>query len=121
MAEEPQPPTVQEGASTPPAATPGIDTTKESAKEAAALSTLDARGEEEDAKPSNKLSIDQEALGKAISRLEISAGEGTADKAKGLGGDYSARRKAELEKKRAEEERKKKVKVDQTDVALLVS
>ena len=118
MAEEPQPPTVQEGASTVNApSAPSAD----AAKEAAALSTLDARGEEEDAKPSNKLAIDQEALGKAISRLELSAGGGSVGKAKeSLGGEYSKKREAEQENKRAEEDRKRKVKVNQADVALLV-
>lgn len=117
MAEEPQPPGVQEGASAPKAPAPSGD----AAKEAAALSALDVRGEDEDTKPSNKLAIDQEALGKAISRLELSAGEGAAGKAKDLGGQFSEKRKAEEEKKKAEEERKRKVKVDQADVTLLVS
>ena len=116
MAEEPQPSNVQEGASSPAAPAPSGD----AAKEAAALSALDARGEDDDAKPSNKLAIDQEALGKAIKRLELSAGEGAAGKAKELGGQYSEKRKAEEEKRKAEEERKRKVKVDQADVTLLV-
>ena len=117
MAEEPQPSNIQEGASTSTAPAPSGD----AAKEAAALSALDARGEDEDAKPSNKLAIDQEALGKAISRLEVSAGEGAAGKVKDLGGQFSEKRKAEEEKKKAEEERKRKIKVDQADVTLLVS
>ena len=99
---EPQPAAVHEGMDT----EDGLPTNKEDRKAAAALSSLDARGDEEAA--SKATHIDQEALGKAISRLEISSG-------KGKGGDEGKGKAKEVE------EKKKAIKVDQADVALLVS
>ena len=104
---EPQPSTVQEGMDPdgPPAPTDA-----EGRKAAAAMSSLETRGEEDgDTKPNKQ--IDQEALGKAISRLEL------ADKA----GKVAAGTKNEkLTKEKEEKEKRAKVKVDQVDVALLV-
>lgn len=54
--------------------------------------------------------IDQEALGKAISRLEL------ADKA----GRVAAGEKGKSEKDKEEREKRAKIKVDQADVGLLV-
>ena len=104
---EPQPSSVHEGMDREePAPFP---TSAEDRKAAAAMSSLERRGGDEDeaaAKPS-KL-IDQEALGKAISRLEL------ADKA----GTVAAGAKKTKEKE--EVEKRAKIKVDQADVALLV-
>ena len=94
-------------------------TNAEDRKAAAALSSLDAQHQsdednENDSKHSKQaVNIDQEALGRAISRLELSSkekepkAEGTG-KGKAVDGDI-------------EEEAKKKIKIDQGDVALLVS
>ena len=106
---EPQPSTVQEGmdADGPPAPT-GAD----ARKAAAALSSIDARGEEDETKQSSTVkNIDQEALGQAISRLELSTGKVTP------GGEEQKRKEAE---RRKERERRAKVKVDAADVGLLV-
>ncbi len=100
---EPQPPTVHEGMDTEDAPLP---TNPEDRKAAAAMSSLDARGEDEPASKSTH--IDQEALGKAISRLEVGSG-------KGNGEDEGKVKAKEVE------EKKKAVKVDQADVVLLVS
>lgn len=107
---EPQPPTVQEGMDpeSPPAPT-GVD----ARKEAAALSSLDARGEDDEtAQSSTVKNIDQEALVNAISRLELSTGKVTP------GGEEQKKREAERKKER---ERRAKIKVDAADVGLLVS
>ena len=100
---EPQPSAVHEGIENEEAPLP---TNPEDRKAAAALSSLDARGDEDSA--SKSVHIDQEALGKAISRLEVSSGKGKA-------GDEGKVKAKEVE------EKKKAVKVDQADVALLVS
>ena len=100
---EPQPPTVHEGMDAEDAPLP---TNPQDRKAAAALSSLDARGDDEPV--SKSTNIDQEALGKAISRLEIISG-------KGKSGDEGKVKAKEVE------EKKKAVKVDQTDVMLLVS
>lgn len=83
-------------------------------KAAAALSSLDAVHDEDEGKQSRqRANIDQEALGRAISRLEIESGE-KSGKGREMG-------KGEKGKEGAEEVERKKVKVDQVDVALLVS
>lgn len=98
MAEDRQPPTVVEGATT------GVDVddevpaaakSAEDRKAADALSKLDARGDDDGAAPARE--VDQEAVSRAMNQL---------------GGD-----------KKVEEEKKdvKKIKVDPADVALLVS
>lgn len=104
---EPQPSTVQEGMD-PDGPPPPADA--EGRKAAAAMSSLETRGEEDGESKANK-QIDQEALGKAISRLEL------ADKA----GKVAAGDKGEkLAKEKEEKEKRAKVKVDQADVGLLV-
>ena len=109
-------------------------TNAEDRKAAAALSSLDARGDDDDEYDNGKAghgkgvnnNIDQEALGRAISRLEISAGGGGGGGGGGGtrggkategrdGGDKSANKG-----KGKELEAFKKVKIDQNDVALLV-
>ncbi|MCJ1427372.1 hypothetical protein MMC29_005275 [Sticta canariensis] len=89
---------------------PVVPTNAEDRKAAAALSSLDAHDEDE-GKPNGKgpNNIDQEALGRAISRLEVSSG------AKGAGGKEDEKAKA-----KGKEEAGKKIKVDQADVGLLV-
>ena len=100
--------------------TQAAPTNAEDRKAAAALSSLDAQhhsdeDDEHGSKPSKQAAnIDQEALGRAISRIEVSSkgkerkGDEGRGKGKAVDGD-------------AEEEAKKKVKVDAGDVALLVS
>ncbi len=102
---EPQPSTVQEGMDTegPPA-----PASAEDRKTAAAMSSLETHGGDEEVKPNKH--IDQEALGKAISRLEL------ADKA----GRVAAGEKGKSEKDKEEREKRAKIKVDQADVGLLV-
>ena len=109
---------------------PPAITNAEDRKAAAALSSLDARGDDDEydnGKPGGgkgvNNNIDQEALGRAISRLEISAGGAGGGKAGGGketeekdGGDKSGNKG-----KGKESEAFKKVKVDPSDVALLVS
>lgn len=104
-------------------------TNAEDRKAAAALSSLDARGDDDDEYDNGKAgrgkgvnnNIDQEALGRAISRLEISAGGGGGGARGGKAtegrdkGDKSANKGKEKEL-----EALKKVKIDQNDVALLV-
>ena len=102
---EPQPASVQEGIDPegPPAPTGG-----DARKAAAALSTLDQRGDDATAPTKN---IDQEALSNAISRLELTSGKVTP------GGEQQKEKEAEARK---EKERRAKIKVDATDVGLLV-
>lgn len=97
---EPQPPTVREGASSPPPPTtaPAAPGTAEDRKAAAALSSLDARNDDDDAASAGR-SVDAEALGKAMAGAGQAGGKGKA----GEGPEV------------------KKVKVEQADVALLVS
>ncbi len=109
---------------------PSSPTNAEDRKAAAALSSLDAQHQSSDeddhahgSKPSKQAAtIDQEALERAISRLEMSSkskglperggkdegGRGKGKATVGDGGDV------------AEEEAKKKIRVDAGDVALLV-
>jgi hypothetical protein len=124
MASEPQPP------SNPPTGSPSVPDpddaeestdrlpkTAEDRKEAAALSSLTANDESatEAKAPS---AADREALGKAMSRLQVAGGEAGPGAKKAEKGEKE--REAE-EKKKKEEERRRKVKVDQADVSLLVS
>lgn len=82
----------------------------EGRKAAAAMSSLETRGEEEgDSKPNKQ--NDPDALSKAISRLEL------ADRA----GKVAAGGKSEkLAKEKEEKEKRAKIKVDHADVGLLV-
>ncbi|KAF2177038.1 hypothetical protein K469DRAFT_697584 [Zopfia rhizophila CBS 207.26] len=92
MAEEPQPSTIHEGTSDPPAPTG----TAEDRKAAAALSSLDAHDDDS----SQKKNVDTKALGEAMKNLAVSGDTKPA---------------------KAGEEKKKVVKVDQVDVGLLVA
>lgn len=96
---EPQPRDIREGAD-PEDDNPAVPASAEERKTAAALSSLDARNDDEET-PSQKTNVDQEALGKAMSQLGVNRGEKEKGKAK-------------------EAEVKKKVKVEAADVALLV-
>ena len=110
MAEEPQPPTIHEGAD-PEDDPPIAPKSAEDRKTAAALSSLDKRGDEDDDGASGaKSQLDQEALGKAMSRLEVGGSKKSGESA-GKG----------KEAKEGEVVRRKAVKVDQADVVLLVS
>jgi hypothetical protein len=100
---EVQPPTIV-GGTTPGDVDDEIPQAAKSAedrKAAAALSSLDARQEDDSASTKD---VDQEAVKKAMDRL---AGKGAAA--------------GEVEKKEAEKKEVKKVKVDPADVALVVS
>lgn len=80
-------------------------------KAAAALSSLDAHDEDESKENLQKANIDPEALGRAISWLEIRSGEkGQKEGAKGSG----------IDKGKDVDGEKKKIKLDQGDVTLLV-
>lgn len=87
-----------------------LRTNAEDRKAAAALNALNTNELAADAAPSKgPSSADQEALGKAMSRLEIAAGQGSAKKSA-----------TETQKKEAEV-KKKAVKIAAADVSLLVS
>ena len=103
---EPQPSNVREGADIEDEH-PTKPASAEDRKAAAALSSLDVRGDDDEAS-AKKSEADQKALGEAMSRLEV-AGKATttAKKAPKVGEGESVKKKA--------------VKVDQGDVALLVS
>lgn len=88
MAEEPQPSNIQEGASDAPAPTGSA----EDRKAAAALSSLDAQGDDE----AGKKEVDSKAVEKAMKKLSVKDGKG---------GDAQ----------------KKAVKIEASDVNLLVS
>ncbi|MCJ1276333.1 hypothetical protein MMC21_004138 [Puttea exsequens] len=105
---EPQPLALQEGID-PDGPPPPADA--ESRKAAAAMSSLENRGSTEESETKPNKQIDQEALVKAISRLEI------ADKA---GKVASGKKNEKLEKEKEEKEKRAKIKVDQADVGLLV-
>lgn len=97
MAEEKQPPGVVEGATTGDVEDEMLDDKAKSAedrKAAAALSKLDARGDDDDDKAAG--SVDQEGLSKAMNKLGVS-------------------------KQTTATQQKKAVKVDKADVQLLVS
>lgn len=106
---------------------PPAITNAEDRKAAAALSSLDARGDDDEydngkaggGKGVNN-NIDQEALGRAISRLEISAGGEGKGGGKALEGTDGGGKPGNKGKGK-EVEALKKVKVDHNDVALLVS
>jgi len=109
---EPQPSTVTEGIDeTPPPAASAEDR-----KTAAAMNKLETHGNDEEAEANQKPNkqIDTEALGKAISRLELAS-----DKP-GKAEERNQERQKEKEEAQKEKERRAKVKVDQADVALLV-
>jgi hypothetical protein len=89
MASEPQPSNVHEGADVDG---PPVPTNAEDRKAAAAMSTLEGRGDEDEGKGKD---VDADALGKAMKSLNV--GDGEAKKAE------------------------KKVKVEAIDVTLLVS
>ncbi|KAL8865407.1 MAG: hypothetical protein Q9174_006901, partial [Haloplaca sp. 1 TL-2023] len=118
MAEEPQPP-IREGldptADDPDTGeNPSEKTAPVDRKEAAALSSLDSTTQDTDAASKLK-NIDQDALAKAISRLELETG------AKGAG-EPSEREKSFNERRRKEREERERiarVKVDAGDVSLL--
>lgn len=118
-----------------------VITNAEDRKAAAALSSLDARGDDDEYDYNNgkvggvggggggggkgvNNNIDQEALGRAISRLEITAGGGDGG-AKGGGKATKGRDGGDDKSKGKGKESDallfKKVKVDQNDVVLLVS
>lgn len=93
---------------------PGVDqplpTNAEDRRAAAALSSLNANQLAADAAPAQGPSIaEQEALGKAMSRLEIAAGEGTGKHPIAQVGNEEA------------EAKKKAVKVAAADVSFVVS
>ena len=100
---EPQPSQVREGADVDDE-TPAVPASAEDRKAAAALSSLNARGEDDEG-TNKKPNLDQEALGKAMSRLELAS--------KGKENDKGKNKEGEVEKK------KPVVKVDQADVGLL--
>ncbi|KAI4252381.1 MAG: hypothetical protein LQ352_004317 [Teloschistes flavicans] len=130
MAEEPQPPSVH----------PGIDPTDETPdtdpkanepeeahvepaapadrKAAAALSSLSNKtADEDDTKATSKIkNIDQDALAKAISRLELSSGVKGGAEPSEAEKRFNERRR----KQREEREARARVKVDVADVGLLV-
>ncbi len=119
MASEPQPPTIHEGVDPtdePPATAPPASA--EDRKAAAALSSLDNQNDDSAAQTTNAKNIDQEALAKAISRLELSSGA----KVEPSGQSENMKLFQERRRQRREEkERLAKVKVDPGDVGLLVS
>jgi hypothetical protein len=103
MASEPQPPTIHEGAD--PDSAP-LPTNAEDRKTAAALSSLEkGRGDDDDDERKAGKEVDTEALGKAMQNLDVAKEGGTVDE--------------EDEEKTTR--RKKAVRVEAGDVALLVS
>lgn len=96
MAEEPQPSNVQEGADAPDV----LPANAEDRKAAQALSSLDAKGDDDTAAP--KKEVDLKALNDAMKHLGV--------------GQEQKTKPTEVKK----EEPKKVVKVDQADVTLLV-
>ncbi|KAL8857939.1 MAG: hypothetical protein Q9178_005558 [Gyalolechia marmorata] len=118
MASEPQPPTIHEGVDPtdePPATAPPASA--EDRKAAAALSSLDNQNDDSAAQTTNAKNIDQEALAKAISRLELSSGT----KVEPSGQSENMKLFQEKRRQRREEkERLAKVKVDAADVGLLI-
>ena len=109
MAEEPQPSHIQEGADAPDV----LPANKEDRKAAQALSSLNAKGsDDEDAKP--KKEVDIKALQEAMHNLELmSSLQGPVSSTKKPSTSSSAGKK--------EETPKQLVKVDPADVNLLVS
>ncbi|KAL8703218.1 MAG: hypothetical protein Q9201_003604 [Fulgogasparrea decipioides] len=115
MAEEPQPP-IREGLD-PTSEDPATTETTAPAdrKAAAALSSLESHGEDTSAQASKIKNIDQEALAKAISRLELSTGVKGGAEPSEKEKEFNERRRRERE----ERERRNKIKVDPGDVGLL--
>ena len=108
---EPQPASATEGMDDPPA-----PTTAEDRKTAAAMNALESRAadnDEDNQKPTKQ--IDTDALGKAISRLELQDKGG-----KPAAQDPNEARRKKKEEEQKEKERRAKIKVDQADVSLLV-
>lgn len=110
---EPIPSVANEGADDSKA----VPANAEDRRAAAALNALDSNAIDSDAAQQGAKQIDQDALGKAMNRLEIAAGT--------TKNDTTAEKKATRgeEKKRREEEeakRKKAVKVKAEDVTFLV-
>ena len=97
---EPQPPQVHEGGIDQEDEPSVLPASGDARKAAAALSSLDRRGEDDNAKNSQ---ADQEALGKAMSRLEVVEKPVVQNKGK-----------------EPEGAKKKTIKVEQADIALLV-
>ncbi|KAL8666509.1 MAG: hypothetical protein Q9168_007461, partial [Polycauliona sp. 1 TL-2023] len=100
----------------------------EDRKAAAALSSLDAQDDSSSstlAANTKAKNIDQDALAKAISRLELSTGEGANAGADKSGGSVQSESLKAFEEKRTrareERERVARVKVEAGDVLLLVS
>ncbi|CAF9916349.1 MAG: hypothetical protein GOMPHAMPRED_000968 [Gomphillus americanus] len=116
---EPQPPTITEGLD--PAA-PNTETESEPApkgstdsrRAAAALSSLDARTDDDSKNKPSPSAADRQALGDAMTRLE---GLELGSKASALS---STTKSPEKERKEREAEDRRKVKVDAADVALVV-
>ena len=98
---EPQPSNLRGGADVEDE-TPAVPASVEDRKAAAALSSLDARNEDDEAS-TQKTHVDQEALGKAMSQLGVRDRE---NKEKGKGKEAEVR---------------KKIRVDPADVSLIVS
>lgn len=96
---EPQPAAIQEGVDE---EHPVAPTSAEDRKAAAALSSLENRGEDEET-AAKKSDVDQKALGEAMSRLEVGGKRKVAEDTKGT-----------------DAAKKKAVRVDQGDVTLLV-
>jgi hypothetical protein len=96
---EPQPSNVTEGADAPDV----LPANAEDRKAAAAMSSLDTRGDADSAVP--KKDVDLKALNDAM---------------KSLGVDQESKKKPATSAAKKEEEPKKLMKVDQADVALLV-
>ena len=102
---EPQPSNVREGADIEDEH-PTKPASAEDRKAAAALSSLDVRGDDDEA-TTKKSEADQKALGEAMSRLEVAGKINTTTAKTAKAGE-------------GETTKKKSVKVDQGDVALLV-
>ena len=121
---EPQPSTVHEGANDPtveddhPAPPPA---SAEDRKAAAALESLDVRGDHEEA--GKKSEADQKALGEAMSRITLLEAAGAGGKKEKEKKEESPAEIRQRERKEAEEkeaERRRKVKVDTKDIATVV-
>ena len=109
---DPQPASAIEGMDDPAPA----PATAEDRKAAAAMNALESRAadnDEDNQRPTKQ--IDTEALGKSISRLELQdkAGRPAAE-------DPNEGRRKKKEEEQKEKERRAKIKVDPTDVGLLV-
>ena len=78
MAEEPQPSTIVEGATEEST----LPTNAEDRKAAAALSSLDARGDDDDETSGRSKDVDTAALDKAMKNLDVKASKADAYKGK---------------------------------------